>query len=159
MTVTEDMIITEHQMQIIKFCADECAHQQTTPTAVPQMILAWGYLNALEIFRNKPELIESDLIWLGKTIEPSKNRHGFRRVPVTFKSGGDAIDHILVPQATKQLLEHQNGVTPEEFYNRLMHIHPFQDGNGRVGQLVTNYIAGSISNPVRYKYYPAGCRA
>ena len=38
-------------------------------------------------------------------------------------------------------------MTPEEAYKEFQIIHPFEDGNGRVGKIIYNKLKNSLDNP------------
>lgn len=78
-----------------------------------------------------------------------------RRVPVTFANGGTAMPHGLVPRAFENLMEAnaEGRLTPEEFYQELMYIHPWTDGNGRIGFLVYNLLQETYFDLVPAPHY------
>jgi hypothetical protein len=87
------------------------------------------------------ELIEA----LGKKIDPEKNK-GFRCQPVTI--AGKVIPVIDFKRSMENLgfAAAYKSITPEEWYQEFETIHPFNDGNGRVGAIIYNYLLGSESN-------------
>jgi len=93
--------------------------------------------NSPEIFED-PEKTENFAKLIASIIEP-RNERGYRRVPVTFgPSKPPAVDPSMVPQAmqglwrafSEQLLE------PDEWYHQFEKVHPLEDGNGRLGDLM-----------------------
>ncbi|MFH1212079.1 MAG: Fic family protein, partial [Candidatus Woesearchaeota archaeon] len=115
-----------------------------------------GVANAVAFIRSTKEELSLGLIKKLHTLcfEGSKEFAGeFRKVEVVIKNGRGGIIHTGVPvsQLEKELNEmmdwHQKNkkkfrplVLAAIMHNQFEHIHPFQDGNGRVGRLLLNFI-------------------
>lgn len=136
----------------IKFCADECARQQSGEQSVAAMCLA--YFHAVQN-SHSPLTDASVLIDVIKDlalfIEPEKNRLGYRIVPVT-KQGGLVIGVPAeqIPVAMHNLAEAvvENRISADRTYMEFERIHPFIDGNGRVGAILFNMLRGSLEDPI-----------
>lgn len=130
---------------IIKFCAEEVTRQGDAPVAVYWMVNAW--LRAIDEFSSHRypsfEIIET----LGSLVQPSKNPHGYRRHGVFV---GDRVcpDWHEVPRLMKQLVYHFPDIEPWEAYKEFEEIHPFADGNGRVGKIIFNWLSGTLKDPI-----------
>ena len=84
-----------------------------------------------------PEFVEEFINrWAVHTHPPNKT--GYRHVPVRFGIGEKALDPELIPQAMKgYAIKFAEGIEPsDELYREFEEIHPFKDGNGRVGDLL-----------------------
>ena len=110
-----------------------------------------------------------DVLFLAARIEPVLNLRGFRTADVWI--GGHAgADPRDVPARVERLWSFVDQVLPEQgrapsdeemtaddFYLEFEDIHPFADGNGRVGKVLHNWLLGTLDNPVLvYDYFGGG---
>jgi|GEM_PF-6891617 len=143
--------------KIVLHCSVECNIQKSGELSVSRMFDAW-LLAIDEQFLNNPEFDKgkifiptvSFICYLAKTIEPDKNwrKPNFRELPVI-------INETMIP-----VTDFQNNLdslikngwfkgNAEEFYLAFEKLHPFIDGNGRVGNILFNLLNGTIYNPVQ----------
>ena len=90
-----------------------------------------------EVF-DDPGKTEEFALLLAALIEP-RNSKGYRRVPVTFGPGKPpALDPEQVPRAMESLWTafSEQLADPEEWYHEFEKIHPLEDGNGRLGDIM-----------------------
>lgn len=134
--------ITEEMLTIVRFCAVECEMQQSGEESVAWMVAGWRYamLNA----DRRPA--NDDVLRLGAMVEPRKNKDGFRQVPVRI--GWDVKgDWRLVPTQMQNLIEAMDTLSPAEWFYEYEDVHPFRDGNGRTGQILFNWLNGTLAEP------------
>lgn len=132
--------------EILQFCAEECQRQQTDALAVLRMCKAYDEFLMLGTMRE--EISQPEIHHLALTIEPDVTRAGYRKVPVFFKVADFAVEPGLIVQAMTSLLKHQAEVTAKEFYQEFERIHPYVDGNGRVGAILYNWKNHTLLHPV-----------
>ncbi len=77
---------------------------------------------------------EQILIW-ADMIEPC-NVLGYRKVPVVFANGNRGLAPEHIERQMKLWCEHVFDMEPEDAYTAFEKIHPFQDGNGRLGHVL-----------------------
>lgn len=125
-------------------------------TKDPDEIETLGVAKAIEYIRTTKEELSIDLLLeLHKLcFNGSKSFAGkFRDVNVVVKNSRGDILHAGVPK--EELMDYMNDfvlwykenknnfkplILAAILHNQFEHIHPFQDGNGRVGRLLLNYI-------------------
>lgn len=129
--------------KIIMYCAEECERQKCGPVSVAHMLRAWHFA----VWLGLPELFTYDQIQsLGGFVEPVKNADGFRTTEalVHFRTPARAAD---IPRRMARFCYAIDRMTPEEAYREFEEIHPFADGNGRVGKIIFNAKLGTLLDP------------
>lgn len=130
------------QLNQIKFCAAECERQRSGELSVYRMVYAFQYATAIR------ENVANNHLWtLGHLVEPSLNsvsHYRQVRVHVGFHFG---VEPDEVPAAMDQLLTNQQEMSPAEFYEKFITIHPLVAGNGRVGAILFNFLSDTLNFP------------
>lgn len=129
-------------LQVVQWAAQECEWQLSGELSVAWMVEAWQY--ALK--HRAQNIALNDVLVLGALVEPRVNFNGIRRVNVQV-GGNIKLDHQLVPAALDQLLTAQD-LVPVEWFRQYEDIHPFRDGNGRTGNILYNWLLGTLDEPV-----------
>ncbi|KKK59797.1 hypothetical protein LCGC14_3030760, partial [marine sediment metagenome] len=115
-------------------------------TRISWMEMAWEYAQGQSRIKTRPTL--GDILMLARYVEPGRNQRGFRETPVFIYEGWrPTIDWRSVPESVQALMEHGEELTPLEFYVEFEVIHPFADGNGRVGAILYNWLRGTLDRP------------
>jgi len=139
-------------MEIIPYITEEVTrqghdiHTKDGLERVGWMLDGWCYaLSGTEHDRVRPTVFDAET--LGKMIEPSKNVYGFRLVNVRVGMRS-CPDYSEVRPKIVTLFEEGDLLTPIEFYKEFELIHPFRDGNGRVGKIIYSWLLGRLHDPI-----------
>ena len=130
------LALTDRDLELIN---EQCVLQNAiTPGEISRFTTA--YISAKRI---RPDDLASPEEWLteirlwGEIID-SRNFKGYRTVPVIFADTSQGLEPSLIRRAMFNWADAWiRGVfSPEEAYTEFEKIHPFIDGNGRLGHLI-----------------------
>lgn len=137
-------------LEIVRFCAEEVERQRRGPLQVADMVGAWVHaLRRLNRALFDDDVYPSlDLIktW-GLMVEPGVN-HGYWRgvgmmVGLHVAPGPDEVPELMARWHARL-----SDMTPGEAYREFEVIHPFADGNGRVGKIIFNWLNSTLDSPI-----------
>lgn len=134
------------QTLVVFWCAGECARQKSGELSVADMYKAWTLPYEENLYHASVLPYQGFILDLGKLVEPEKNKNGFRKTPVIVN--GTLIGHENIVRGIGNLCFYAKELSPEEFYLEFEKIHPFVDGNGRVGAILYNIMSHSIESPI-----------
>lgn len=138
-------------MNVREYAMIEVWRQGYFPTEYVYQLRVNGLTDAFrlaQIKRNRlgrklPTL--GDIVQIAYEIEPC-NVHGFRHVNLIVNEYTPP-HWNEVPERMKRLWGFIEDATPEEFYKEFEEIHPFEDGNGRTGKVLYNWMKGTLEDP------------
>lgn len=143
-------------MDSVVYIRESCERQNaTTPEDFIGMAMAYEYAKAVAYGAYQHVDVEDTLYHtnvLASRVSCGKIL-ALRVTPVVFVDGTSGVAAELIPQLIVQLIANMDDITPADFYQEFERIHPYQDGNGRVGSLLYNILIGTIHNPIHPPVY------
>lgn len=136
-------------LNVIQFCAEEVERQRRGPIQVWWMCEAWDYAGGAADdlpYGRLPSLIQIQR--LGKLVEHDANTGTSWRSCNVRVGLHVAPQYREVPDLMSRWCANLDAMTPAEAYKEFELIHPFQDGNGRVGKIIYNWLKGTLDDPV-----------
>jgi len=102
------------------------------------------YITCFRYLEKRDNVITPTDIWYLSNIS-SKNS-GYRYTPVTFKNGDFGVKSEFIERQLCILCKflQQN---PDEFFIEFEKVHPYNDGNGRVGEIIYYWMTGNFNTP------------
>lgn len=97
--------------------------------------------------RARRPIVTSDVLELGFLVERDKNKNGYRNTPV-YVGSEQMMHHSLVGRQIEVLLQNQQSIEADQLYYQFELVHPFIDGNGRVGKILFNWRLGTLNRPL-----------
>lgn len=165
--------VTARVERIAAFCAAEVTRQghdvfeqDDGGIRLAWMLQAWAF--AKRGATHLPYPTVHHIQTLGRLVEPGKNQFGYRRcnvrvgdhigtpherVRVEMENLWNAAPHVKRTQGRWGI---EGGMTADDFYLAFERIHPFVDGNGRVGKILHNWLLGTLDDPVLVADYFGG---
>lgn len=149
-------------LEIVRYCAEEVDRQGRGPIQVFNMLDAWQHaicsnvslcpMNSeewrLHLLRWAHLVEPTQNPWIERDIERTRLVYGGWRKCNVRVGSRCCPNPAKLPGLLKELVERFDELPPEEAYREFELIHPFVDGNGRVGKILMNALKGTLEHPV-----------
>ncbi len=136
----------------VQWAANECARQQSGELSVADLYYAYHVAELYWEHTDHQGVTPQHIRYVHNRVCPALK--GYRNVPVYFRESGEVnrLTHYQITRQMEYLCEAYNhgDFTPAEFYHEFETIHPFEDGNGRVGAIYYALMTGTLNVPAEY---------
>lgn len=140
--------VSPREIRAIKdYIAEEVRRQGRGPDRIPGMFAAW--MEAIQAQYDGVPLNNWLINRWAHLIEPQYNDEGnwWRRVDVSVGLHNPPTARE-VPRLMTRFIENVEGMEALEAYKEFEFIHPFEDGNGRTGKIILNWLNGTLFDPI-----------
>lgn len=136
-------------MNVVQYIKESCEIQNAT-TPEDFIGMARAYNEVCDLVDQRNGKFETDEIWWLAAYVNNNDGIDFRCQPATFANGNitSVNDRLGLIHQLAQLVELKNEMTAAQFYSRFEEIHPFPDGNGRIGSLLFNLLNDTLNDPI-----------
>ncbi len=133
------IVISQH---LVDWASQECAWQYSGELSVGRLVRAVDH--AYEMYETGGRPTDRMIQVLGLIVEPKVNTSGYRDVNVVVGDHNPP-DWQEVPRLMINLVTLGVELDATEYFREFEKIHPFRDGNGRVGAILFNWINGTLN--------------